>query len=189
MYRDVPYVPISHIGSEMLPCSLSAILGKIGQINCLTTVFQVHDDQFAKYNSRTVCNLILHPDWSRSVQMFRHCIVEALINHDGIDKKKAHQIFEKGFWNYVLCRWHWQYQHAFSSKYSVHHIKQTMKYFPILIAVRNLLRKLLQTGGKLPQDYKAHFISLRFLLNQSSQFNADFMPIYNSISGHDCEGA
>ena len=40
MYRDVDSVPIRYFGPELLPCSLSVIMGKIKRLDCLTTVFQ-----------------------------------------------------------------------------------------------------------------------------------------------------
>ena len=46
MYRDVASIPIHYFGPELLPCSMSNILGKVKGIDCLTVVFQKNKNRF-----------------------------------------------------------------------------------------------------------------------------------------------
>ena len=107
MYRDIGYVPNSYLGGEFLPCSLTAILGKVKQLECLATLFQIQD------NNRPLgwfFDITVHPEWSKSVQELRRCIVEALIQPDGVNEKIAQEIFDREFWHHIKSVLLSQYQ-------------------------------------------------------------------------------
>ena len=87
MYRDVGSVPSRYLGPELLPCSLSSILGKIKGLDCLSVVFQENDNRIFDWGRQSMYSLIIHPDWPPSVQVLRNSIVEALVQQDGIDVK------------------------------------------------------------------------------------------------------
>jgi len=46
MYRDVGRIKSSYLGAEVLPCSLSAITGKIKQLDCITYIMQIYEQQY-----------------------------------------------------------------------------------------------------------------------------------------------
>lgn len=107
MYKDIGSVPSFYLGTEFLPCSLTAILGKVKQLECLSTLFQIQD------HDRPIgwfFNLVIHPDWSHSVQGLRHSIVEALMKYDGANEKIAQEIFDREFWHHIKSVLLSQYQ-------------------------------------------------------------------------------
>jgi len=107
IYQNTASVPSFYLGAEFLPCSLTAILGKVKQLECLSTLFQIQD------NIRSVgwfFDIAVHPDWSQSVQGLRHSIVEALMQQDGVNEKIAQEIFDREFWHHIKSVLTWQYQ-------------------------------------------------------------------------------
>lgn len=95
------------IWGEFLPCSLTAILAKVKQLECLATLFQIQE------NNRPVgwfFDIIVHPEWSQSVKGLKHSIVEGLIHQDGVNKKIAQELFDREFWYHIKSVLLSQYQ-------------------------------------------------------------------------------
>jgi len=107
MYQDTVSVQSFYLGNEFLPCSLTAIYGKVKQLECLSTLFQIQD------HTRPVgwfFDLVLHLDWSQSFQGLRHSIVEALMHQDGVNERIAQEIFDREFWYHIASVLFSQYQ-------------------------------------------------------------------------------
>jgi glycosyltransferase domain-containing protein len=112
MYRDIASIPNSYLGGEFLPCSLTSILGKVKQLECLATLFQIQD------NNRPVgwfFDNTVHPDWYKSVKELKRRIVEALMQQDGEKEKVAKEIFDREFWHHIKSVLLSQYQKKFGA--------------------------------------------------------------------------
>ena len=180
MYQDFPSVPIRYFGSELLPCSFSAILGKIKQIDCLSTVFQINDNRIWSLDTHDMYPFLIHPNWSQSVGGLRSSIVEALAEQDGIDVKRAQEIFDKELWRHILGILQGQYDERYGDLTTKNIFRETLKRIPGLVALVHHLR---QTVRKLDPIHKyENLLSLDSLLNLSSPFYADFIPVYHSIT-------
>ena len=110
MYRDISAVPTRYLGPEFLPCSLTAISGKVKQLECLATLFQMQDNRPFSWDKTSIYDLTVEQDWSKSVQGLRRSIVEALMQQDGVSEKIAQGTFDKEFWYHLKLFLGWQYQ-------------------------------------------------------------------------------
>lgn len=181
MYRDVDSVPIRYLGPELLPCSLSSILGKIKGLDCLSVVFQKNDDRIFDWDKQSIYSLIVtHPDWSPSVQVLRNSIVEALVEQEGVDVNKARETFDKEFWHRILTMLQWQYKNTYCKPTSQEILKEALKRIPGLVAVVHQLRQT-DNKPKLTRKYEK-LLSLDSLLKSSSPFYANFIPVYHAIT-------
>lgn len=178
MYRDVASIPLRYLGPELLPCSFSCILGKIKELNCLSVVMQENDVRMFGWDRDSIYSFIIHPDWSTSVQVFRNCIVEALTQREGIDVEKAQEIFDRELWYHLssILRGHYRKKYPHSSKDT---LEESLQRIPGLATGIRLFR---QIAGRPDPYYKSQSLfSLDSLLNPSSPFCTDFMPIYHAI--------
>ena len=110
MYRDIGSVPTWYLGPEFLPCSLTAVSGKVKQLECLATLFQMQDNRPFSWDNISIYDLTVEQDWSKSVQGLKRSIVEALMQQDGVNEKIAQEIFDKKFWYLLKSFFVWQYQ-------------------------------------------------------------------------------
>lgn len=180
MYRDVALIPIHYFGPELLPCSISSILGKTKELDCLSIVFQENDKRIFDFNKQSMYLLITHPNWSQSVKILRDCIVEALIQQNGTDVKKARKIFDKELWRHLSLELQGQYRSKYGELTSWDVIKETLKRIPGLVAlVRRLKQQKIGEYG-LSHKYRNQ-LSLNSLLNPSSPFYDDFIVVYRNI--------
>lgn len=180
MYRDNASVPVRYLGPELFPCSLSSILGKIKGLDCLSAVMQATNGRYFTHSMYSLYSLIVHPDWSRSVEVVRNCIVEALAQQDGIDVKEAQEIFDRELWRHILLVLQRQYHQGYGERTGSYTLEETLKRIPGLFA---LVRHLRQIAGKADPTHRyENLSSLDSLLKPSSPFYADFMPVYHAIT-------
>lgn len=180
MYRNVASIPIRYFGPELLPCSMSSILGKIKGLDCLSVVFQKNENRYLNWGKQSMYNLITQKDWFVSFKTIRDCITEELIQQDDIDKKEAQEIFNRELWHHISSILQWQYRNKYREFNSRDVIIMTIKRFPYLFA---LVRHLWKKSSKPKIHYKyENLISLDWLLNRSSSFYADFKIVYQTIT-------
>lgn len=129
--------------------------GKSMFLNCLYLIRQGHN---SRYFLPDIFDWMENPDWNYSYQYFIDALAIILAEVDGLEKKKAHEFVKQAFWAYLLrglCRKYEQkYGELFSSKLNSHEI------------VRE----------------KNNELTLPLLLNPSSKYHHDFLPIHNSIT-------
>ena len=179
MYRYATSMPTRYFGSELLPCGLSSIFGKIKGLDCLTYVLQRHENRYSKWDKQSMYNLMTQKDWFISFKIMRDCIIEELIRQDDIDKKEAQEIVDRELWHHILSFLQWQYHKKHNEFGSRDRIKDILRRVPGLIALNRLIRKN-PSENSLSRKYKNR-ISLDFLLNPSSPFYNDFIVVYQSI--------
>ena len=114
-FRDIPFVSSKYLGPELMPCSLTAILGKVKQLDCLSTMFQSTPGSDGSWSTHSLYHFTLRPEWSASVQGIRNSIVEALMEKDNIKSKEANDIFDKEFWNHIKVSFTWPYRIKYGS--------------------------------------------------------------------------
>jgi len=180
MYRDVASVPIQYLGPELLPCSMSSILGKIKGLDCLSVVFQKNENRIFDWNKQSMYNLISHPDWSASIQTMRNCIVDVLSEKDCISIKEAKQIFDREFWHHVMLILQKQYWEKYREFNSREIFIMALKRFPYLFSLAKHLWKK-RSKPKIHYKYE-NLISLKWLLNPASSFYTDFKIVYEEIT-------
>jgi hypothetical protein len=168
---------------------------------------QVHDDRVFNWDTQSMFSLIVHPDWFPSVQVLRKRIVEALVEQDEIDVKSAQEIVDRELWKHIMDVLTWQYAKRYSDQGSSEAIKKNNNSASVLREKQSLKRVLGKIPGFVPlkqlivqglknlwfqqkatpeRSTDANSLSslnLSSLLDPSSPFNADFMPVYSAISG------
>lgn len=179
MYKDVALVPIQYFGPELLPCSMSSILGKRKGLDCLSVVFQKNENRYLNWDKQSMYNLITQKDWFASFKIIQDCIIEELMRQDNIDKKKAQEIFNRELWHHILSFLQWQYHRRYNEFSSTDSIKNILGRVPGLTILNRFIRKKPTMNG-LDRKYKNQ-ISLNSLLNPSHPFYNDFIVVYQSI--------
>jgi glycosyltransferase domain-containing protein len=174
MYEYVPTVPLRYLGPELLPCSFSAILGKITEIDSLACVFQANDPANKNFGwyTHSMYELLTHPNWTTAARAMRESIVQALVEQDALSSAEAQKIFDQEFWRHLLfmLEWHYRLHHA-----EPLNVYDALKRKTWLVNGYMRLKQLF--AGK---DHRP--ISLATLLKPSSPYHADFMPIYDIIT-------
>lgn len=102
MYRHVKDVPIRYFGEEVLPCSMTTILGKVKQLDCLSTVFQKQQAAHSfSWLTHSMYWLLIQPEWSISIQTIRRVLSEAISEHDKIEIDKALEVVDRELWLHI----------------------------------------------------------------------------------------
>ena len=84
MYEQVSSIELRYIGPELLPCSLSAVLGKIGLVKCLTTVFQINEERVFSWQTNSLFELMLSPEWPSAISVVRTSIMQAILMSEDV---------------------------------------------------------------------------------------------------------
>lgn len=177
MYQDIPQVPSRYWGTEVLPCSLSAILGKIKELDELGCVFQINDQRYFGWDTHSMYSLMMKPEWSPSVENLGKIIIAALQQRENIGLKQIEQIFDQELWRHILIMLQSHYDSWYDEPLNI--FAALKKRAPGLVRAVRLWRQL--------RSRRYQRISLKILLDPAHPFHADFMPIYQAIINHASE--
>jgi glycosyltransferase domain-containing protein len=159
---------------EMLPSGLSLIQGKAKKLGGLYMVRQ--SDTAKEYNTFDPFDWITNLNWASQYESFRNCLAEAVVLQDKIELEKARADIKRAFWSYLGkhlgLRWQSNYGHLNTGSQSA--LRQMAGGIPGARRLRATLRRLKKQQG--------NEISLQGLLNVSSPFHEDFMPIYRVLT-------
>lgn len=156
MYADI--TP-KHFAAEMLPCCLSVIHGKVKQLDCFYLVRQNHNIRFKQPDRH---EWMSSPDWDTSYNYFIDRLAEELSLQDGITLEKSRNIIENTFKLY-LDSWTKSMIYA--------RIGKVARYIPFMKYIITYYKN--KCSGNL---------SLKMLLNPSSPYHSDFMPVYRIVT-------
>lgn len=109
MYSRVSSIKTRYIGPELLPCCLSAILGKIKFIDTLTTVFQFQDERPFSWDTTSLYSLMLSQEWLSSIASLRGDLAEALSVADNLSSEEAQETIDKLLLIHFTSMLSWQY--------------------------------------------------------------------------------
>jgi len=117
MLQDTQKVTCHYLGAELLPCSLTSILGKVKQIDCLSTVFEIKkaEDKNFSWEKQSIYRYMLSHDWYQSVAIVKKRIVTELAKADDVTVEEASDIFNREFCNYLINFLRWQYAIRYGS--------------------------------------------------------------------------
>lgn len=159
MYKNVNKIKLNYIGTELLPCSVSALSGKSKELNRITCFFQDHSDYFTPWSINPFYKLLLDSDWNNGVHIFKNTILNYLINYYE-DEKKAEDIFNKEMWYHLLIRLTLQYDVKYNnpsrkmvvglrslSHYIIDFIFDLFRKNLNLLIVKNSMNNFLKPGG------------------------------------------
>lgn len=148
-----------HFAAEMLPCCLSVIHGKVKQLDCFYLMRQNHNTRFKQLDKHELMN---SPNWDKSYNHFIDILAGELSQQDSITLDKSKNVIEKAF-KFYLDNW------TNSMIYS--RIGKVARYFPGMNYIITYFKQ--RRFGNL---------TLPMLLNPSSIYHNDFMPVYHSVT-------
>ena len=162
---------------ELLQCGLSAVYGKMKQLDQLYLVRQVHN---TRNLLPTWFDWIVKENWHSSYIYFRNQLAHALADKDGIPLAQAEGIVEHAFYRYLK-------QTVEAHEISPSTLRKFARESPSLRSIWHVVRVLL--GWMQPRR-----VTLESLLNPVSPYNKDFLPVYCAVTratrqGERSEGA
>lgn len=173
MYRDISLLEDRSFGGELLPCCLSVIQGKVKELDCFYLVRQGHEQ---RYLLPDTYDWITSPNWLPSHQVFRDSLAEELVRQDGISMDEARDVVKQAFWSYLAkgLNKKWQSRYSQASADARNRWRQAARAIP---GARRIWRLLYSLKPKAHDEF-----SLPALLDPSSPYHADFMPIYRAVT-------
>jgi hypothetical protein len=177
---------VSHAGSvgndkifkdELIPSAISATRGKVKEVPILSFVRFLNP---AAYRQLWVHDWITDPNWYHSYQYFRNRLTEELVRQDGISQEETQQVIKRTLWPYLArsLSSHWQKynsQLASTNGGSPMNIRRMARRVPGLRAPwRNARSRV--------RSLRGDDTWLTALLNPSSPYHQDFMPVYRAIT-------
>lgn len=172
MYGNVSLLADRAFGSELLPCCLSIIQGKVKELDYLYLVRQGHDQ---RYLLPDPFDWISSPNWLPSYQVFCDCLAEELVRQDGISLDEARAVVKQAFWAYLAkgLTKKWQDRYGQAGAGIRDRLRQTARAIPGARRVWSGLRSAVRGQGEM---------LLPMLLNPRSPYHDDFMPIYRAVT-------
>ncbi len=164
---------------ELLVCSLGAIQGKVHKLKRLFLFRQNHETMVSR-EVPTIIELdyLTSPDFVRRYERFRDCLAQALSKADVIPLEEAREIVKEGFWWHLasglLAKWNTFYGQKKG-------VKQLGRLRESVRAVSSLRRSWRTARVLFPR--RRDEMSLPALLQLTSLYHADFMPIYETVTG------
>ena len=161
---------------ELVSGCLSVIGGKAKQFDCFGLVRQTHQ---RRYRAPDIFDWITKEDWLPSYRVFRDCLAEEVARQDGISMEEASVVVKKAFWAYLARslsrKWQGRYEGRDSGvRGRARRVGRAVPGARRALRTWREVRAMTRTGRE--------ELSLAALLRPSSQYHADFMPIYRAIT-------
>lgn len=170
MYKDVSLLTDKRF-RELLPCCLSAIQGKVKELDCFYLMRQSHDQRYLLPGKD---EWTTNSNWLPSYQVFCGCLAKELARQDGISMHEAQEVVEQAFSSYLKS-----FVEPLLSRYGIPRLMQIARHIPGAPQVWRALQSL----NRGEQDENL----LETLLRSSSPYHADFMPIYQALTAVSAE--
>jgi glycosyltransferase domain-containing protein len=160
MYPTDGAIKDKRFESELLPCCLSIIQGKVKQLDCFYLVRQDHNRRYLLPN---VKNWVENPNWQSSYEIFRNRLARELVKQDGIMLNEATDVVQKAFQIYL---------NHFNNPYIT--IQVMLSRIP---GLRYILGSVKYFWASHSGDYP-----LSSLRNPQSVYHNDFLPVYRLVT-------
>ena len=169
---------------ELIHGVTMCIRGKIVELPYFFICMQMHPNQ--SYGSYSMYDWFTDKDWYSAYSLLEQTVIKELYNEGGITKNEALESFKEMFWPYYanalthhLSRYQEKKQISKSqSKISLSNkrFRGWVKEIPFAKAI---VKKIRSSRLHFANN---HELSLPALLNPSSPYHKDFMPVYNVIT-------
>lgn len=177
MFRDIPKIKDKAFASELLPCCMTSVLGKIRQLDGLYLIRQFHPK---RYLLPSWFEWLTSPDWQPGYQQFNHSIAEGIARLDDIPREEAQQIVGRAFSTYLASSIS-SSQPKFTDE-ATPAWKTNLGRIPGSRQAWHALKRLAKPAGGRQATAQAESLSLPALLDPASTYHQDFIPVYNSIT-------
>ena len=176
--------------------------GKSHYLDCLYLFRQSHD---ARYTLPDIFDWVTSSKWNSSYCVFRDTLISSLMEADGIlDEEKARDVIKRAFWGYLGKASYNKYQGKYNRFESltkdtndsksippaniferlkkasrIQHVKQLLTENKLFVAEK---LGFFSKGEELKKEGEDGRLVLSELLQKSSPYHEDFMPVYKSIT-------
>jgi glycosyltransferase domain-containing protein len=162
--------------TELLPSCLSAVFGKIKELDCLYLIRQGHSQ---RYFLPDVFDWLTGPHWLSSYENFRDVLAKELSIEDSISLHRSQEIVKQAFWAHISHL----LSLKFGQKYQTFSLREGYKRkLQQSVIWRDHIFPFLQMGRS--KVYRSNHLELNMLLHRRSPYHADFMPFYELVSAH-----
>ena len=170
MYRRIAELSDKSF-TEILPCCLSAVYGKIKALDGLSLVRLEHE---RRYRLPDYFDWLKKSEWARSYAVFSDCLAAAISQTDGINRQDADLFVKKAFWLHLSQELSHELQrdHGLGAVKTKTRIQRQLNRFPRLAQTVLPLWRGLKPAGR---------YSLEVLLKDRSPYREDFRPIYETV--------
>lgn len=176
MYLHVDRTRLRYIGPELLPCSISALSGKIGELPEVSTLFQIHDQHVFSWHKSSLYELMLDPAWHESVRIFRSEVAKLLSEIEGLPAKSAETLVDRELWKHLMDFLSWQFFSRFPAEEGTFR-RLTKK----VISLRNRIAALF---GPRTQDHMTTRATSHDRLARTRYWSRDLELAFSTIDGH-----
>jgi glycosyltransferase domain-containing protein len=176
MYKNISLLKDRTFAAELLPCCMSVVKGKVKELDCLYLVRQDHNKRyFLPQKDRWIRN----PDWASEFQTFCAILAEEVAKMDGLAVDAAAKVVSQAFDSYMvnLLGTQWRSKVGVTSPDNLLKMRHVAGKIP---GVLPLWRALLSLRTAKQEEKSI----LQELLQPSSPFHDNFMPVYNSVTGN-----
>ena len=168
MIRDIHLLNDRSFGGELLPCCTSVILGKSKELDCL---YLVRQDHAQRYLLPLGLDWVASPEWYPSYLVFRDGLAKSLALQDNISLEEAQKVVKQAFCAYLV---------AYLSSCSRRSRRSPGRWLQVAWKIPGA-RQLWQFLHTMRLKKQSVF-SLPALLDPSSPYHADFMPVYKALT-------
>ena len=159
---------------ELIPSSVSAIRGRIKELDSLYLIRHAHD---AIYRQPHPYDWITSADWFPSYIMFRERLVNELMHQDGLRMQEAYAVIKEAFWPYfyraIVIGWEKDQASPQRQPRWQARLRSVLKQLPGAQQGWRWLR--------IKAEGRRDAFSLDALLRPTSPHYADFFPVYQMI--------
>lgn len=163
---------------ELALACLSVVPGKAWQMNTLYMMRDRHagvDSWEADGAKLDRFDWVASPSFSAAYRAFASCLADAVARQDGLGSHEAHEAIKRAFWFHLAKNLTRKWQARYRTSRGVR------------VRVREAARRLpgLRTVWRKAQHLVPHrpgALSLPALLQASSRYHEDFMPIYRTVT-------
>ena len=177
--------------NELLPCAVLAAQGKVKMLDDLFVVRQIHQ---RRMSFSKLFDVILQPHWVSSSTNFIEYLARIVSEVDTISYDEAYPLVKAAWCQYYIqfiihkpelaadgiAKFHARQFHKTPNPKTIlhsHEFRNAIKAIPGSKKIINKLRSLRSIFTSSQGE-----ISLPALLNPSSPYNEDFMPVYKAIT-------
>jgi glycosyltransferase domain-containing protein len=157
--------------SETISNSMMAIQGKSKQLDCLHLFRQVHPQ---RYMNPPFFERLVSPDWYPSCQVFQEQMAKGLEKYEGLSFEDASETAKQALFQLLKKLMKKTINQTNQNQPSPNIVRETLKQVP---GVKALYSQMIKKSPRHQRD-----IRLELLLQPSSPYHKNFMPVYQAIT-------
>lgn len=162
--------------AELFPCCLSVVYGRVAELDVLYLARHVHD---RRYILPDVTDWTAGPQWKAAFDAVRQYLIREIATIDGVSSDRAAAIVDSSFAAYLGRGGHLQAGQSCPGMWGI--VRCILRRVPLMFEGAKRIRHAF--AALRYRTARTKELSLQALLHRNSVYNAEFMPIYRSMTG------